>query len=127
MPDGWVEPGRDMPEGLPMIAKPLIAVLALALAGCTQTAGAPPASPPGSAAPGVTPATFRLPDGAGCAGEIARFRAVLDNDVAVGHLGRPVHARATADIDKAAASCAAGQDGVARTVLAGVRSRYGYP
>ena len=104
-----------------------LTLFAFALASCTQTAGPSPALPPGMAAPGVTPSTFRLPDGSGCGGEIARFRAVLDNDVAVGHLGRGVYTRASGEVDRAAASCGAGQDGAARASLASIRSRYGYP
>lgn len=100
-------------------------LLALALAGCTQTASAPPAPAPG-AVPGVTPNTFRMPAGSGCAGEIAQFRAVMKNDVETGNVGQGVYTRAMADIDRADGACSAGRDGEARASLASTKSRYGY-
>lgn len=111
-----------------MSARPIICivpVLGLALAACTQTASAPPAPPPG-VVPGVTPNTFSMPGGTGCAGEIARFRAVLKNDVDTGNVGQGVFNRASADLDRGDAACAAGRDGEARSVLASTKSRFGY-
>lgn len=100
-------------------------LLSLALAACTQTASAPPAPPPG-AVPGVTPNTFRMPDGAGCAGDIAQFRAVLRNDVDTGNVGKGVYDRATADLGRAESACAAGRDGEARSLVASTKGRFGY-
>lgn len=101
------------------------AFLALALAGCTQTASAPPAPAPG-VVPGVTPNTFRMPAGSGCAGEIAQFRAVMKNDVDTGNVGEGVYSRAMSDTDRADGACSAGRDGEARSSLASTKSRYGY-
>ncbi len=98
---------------------------ALALAGCTQTASTPAAPPPG-VVPGVTPNTFRMPAGAGCAGEIAQFRAVMKNDVETGNVGEGVYTRAMSDTDRADGACSAGRDGEARASLASTKSRYGY-
>ena len=53
---------------------------ALPLAACTQTAVRPPASD------SVTASGFRMPDGAGCQGEIDRYRAIMTNDLAMGHV-----------------------------------------
>lgn len=100
-------------------------IIALALAACTQTASAPPAPPPG-AVPGVTPNTFRLPDDPGCGGEIARFRAVLRNDVETGNVGQGVYDRASGDLARGEAACTAGRDGEARAILASTKSRFGY-
>ena len=114
------------------------AILGLALAGasvwlsaCTTTADAPapqpvaaPVTQPGSY---VTPAGFRLPEGAGCTGEIARFRAVMDNDLATGHVAREVHGRVLADLRGSEEACAAGQAGEAGARLRAVKNRYGYP
>ncbi len=107
---------------------PLVVVSALLLAACNQTAPPPAASgaQPQSASL-VTPAGFRLPEGAGCAGDIARFRAVQDNDLQTGHVNKAVHGRIGAEIDQAAALCSAGNDGGARGALAGIKKRYGYP
>ncbi len=99
------------------------ALLALSLAACNQTASPGPAAP----ASGVTAASFQLPAGAGCSGEVARFRAVMDNDLATGHVARSVHGRVTGEIDRAAAACSAGRDAEAVRMIAATKARYGYP
>ncbi|NNM71772.1 hypothetical protein [Enterovirga aerilata] len=101
------------------------ALACLALAACNQTAATPPSPPPG-AAPGVTPSTFRMPEGAGCAAEIAQFKAVLKNDADTGNVGQSVYSRATADLGRAESACAAGRDGEARSLVASTKTRYGY-
>ncbi len=109
----------------------LFLVLAIpALAACNQSASAPPPAAmqaqPQSASL-VTPAGFRLPEGSGCSGDIARFRAVQDNDLQTGHVNRGVYDRIKAEIDQAAAACAAGNDAGARGMLAATKRRFGYP
>lgn len=115
-------------------ARPMIRFLApalfLGLAACNQSAApAPPAAAAGQpqSASLVTPAGFRLPEGAGCAGEIARFRAVQDNDLATGHVNRRVYDQIKGEIDGAAGACAAGNDAGARGQLAAIKRRHGYP
>lgn len=103
------------------------AALASLLAGCTQTASPQSPVPQGSAAPGVTPSNFQLPEGAGCGGDLARFQAVLKNDVEVGHLGQAVYGRAVADLRQAETACQSGRDVQARSILAITRRNYGYP
>jgi hypothetical protein len=100
-----------------VLAPPLL----LALAACNQTAG-PVATP----ASGVTATSFQMPAGAGCAGEVSRFRAVMDNDLATGHVARSVHGRVVAEIDGAGAACAAGRDAEAQRMVASIKARYGY-
>jgi hypothetical protein len=97
------------------------------LAACNQSA--PPAAPPAerTSASYVTPQGFRLPEGSGCAGEIARFRAVQDNDLATGHVNQSVYNRIKGEVDLAASTCAAGNDAGARGALAGIKKRHGYP
>lgn len=108
----------------PFLLAPVLAPL-LALGAC-QSASAPPAPPPALAAPGVTPSTFRMPEGGGCAGEVARYRAVMDNDLAAGHTTPAVHGRVVAEIDSASAACAAGRDAEAVRMIAATKSRFGY-
>jgi hypothetical protein len=105
-----------------------VALVFLPLAACNQSA-APPAQPPQerTSASYVTPAGFRLPEGTGCSGEIARFRAVQDNDLSTGHVNLSVYNRIKTEVDQAAATCAAGNDGGARSALAGTKKRFGYP
>jgi hypothetical protein len=98
----------------------LAGALALPQAACNQTA--PPA--PGSTS--VTPSGFRMPEGSGCRGEVARFRAVMDNDLAMGHVNRSVHARVVRELDRASAACAAGRDAEAQAMIRATKARYGY-
>jgi hypothetical protein len=100
----------------------------LILAGCTQTAPPPAAvqAQPQQASL-VTPSGFRLPEGQGCAGDVARFRAVQDNDLATGHVNRRVYDQIKGEIDQAAALCAAGNDAGSRGALGATKRRYGYP
>jgi hypothetical protein len=98
----------------------LAAVAALALAACNQTSGPAPSSAT------VTPSSFRMPDGSGCKGEIDRYRAIMDNDLAMGHVNKSVHARVVREIEQAAATCAAGRDGEAVRLINTTKSRYGY-
>lgn len=108
---------------MPMTRPLLAAALAAALAGCSQT-GAP--EPGAATAPGVTPSNVSMPDRSGCAGEIARYRAVMDNDLSTGHVNKAVYDRVSADLERASAACSAGRDGEAVRLVAATRSRYGY-
>ena len=62
----------------------------------------------------------------GCAGAIAQFRAVIDNDVKVGHLNRSVHNRILPDLGRLSETCRAGKDDEAMRALATLKSRFGY-
>lgn len=104
----------------------LLACVGLGVGACQQSASSP-APNPALASTGVTSPGFRLPEASGCAGEVSRFRAVMDNDLATGHVGKSVHARATADIDRAAAACTAGRDAEAVRIIASTKGRFGYP
>ncbi|WP_353181744.1 hypothetical protein [Bosea sp. (in: a-proteobacteria)] len=111
-----------------MRALPLLAFASLALGACqTPAGGPPPAPPPEQAAPGVTPSTFRMPGGTGCSGEVERFQAVIDNDVATGHTTRSVHDRVSAEIASARSACSAGNEGGALGQLRATRAKFGYP
>ena len=98
----------------------LAALVALPLAACNQTA----ATAPGSAS--VTPSGFNLPSGSGCGGEIARYRAVMSNDLATGHVNRSVYNRVDREIAGAEAACSAGRDAEAVRMIAATKSRHGY-
>ncbi len=105
-----------------------VAGLGLALAGCqTQTASAPPAPSPQQAAPGVTPNTFRMPAGTGCSGEVERFQAVIDNDLATGHTTKGVHDRMSGEIAHARTTCSAGNEAAATGQIRTTKAKFGYP
>lgn len=105
-----------------------VAAAFLALAACNQSAP-PPVAPPAerTSASFVTPASFRLPEGQGCAGDIARFRAVQENDLQTGHVNKSVYDRIRGEVDQAAGMCAGGDDAGARASLAATKRRFGYP
>jgi len=65
--------------------------------------------------------------GEGCAGVIARYRAVSDSDGASGNLARSVYNLVKKEIAAADAECAAGQDAQARAAIIESRRRHGYP
>ena len=111
-----------------MTARPLLCVCLVAAitGGCNQTR-APAAAPAvQAAAPGVTPSTFQLPEGAGCSGEVARYRAVMENDLATGHVSKGVHQQVTREIDQAGMACAAGRDAEAVRIIQASKARRGY-
>lgn len=105
--------------------------LALPLAACQSGGGGavyvPPAPPPGQAPTGVTPNTFSMPSGGGCAGEVARFQAIMDNDLDTGHTTKGVHDRVSGEIAQARATCQAGNEGGATGQIRAIRAKYGYP
>lgn len=105
------------------------AAAALTLAACNSNAPAPQAAAPapGSAPAGVTPTSFRLPDGSGCAGDVARWKAIQDNDLATGHVSKSVYDRIQNDIAQASAACQAGRDREASAMVRASRARNGYP
>lgn len=121
MPISW------MP--IPSRLLPLLALgCGLALSACqTPSGGTPPAPPPEQAATGVTPNTFRMPTGSGCSGEVERFQAVIDNDLATGHTTKGVHSRVSAEIATARSTCAAGNEAGAIGQIRATKARFGYP
>jgi hypothetical protein len=99
----------------------LTGLVALPLAACNQTASAPvPAST------SVTPSSFRMPEGSGCKGEVDRYRAVMSNDLAMGHVGQSVYTRVAREIGQAEAACAAGRDAEAVRMINATKARHGY-
>ena len=75
---------------------------------------------------GVTPKNFHLPTDKGCKGDIARFSAVIDNDLASGHTTDKVNQAIHAELNKISATCPA-QDTAASQAVRMLKSKYGYP
>ncbi len=74
----------------------------------------------------VTPPDFQMPSGSGCAGAIARYRAVMQNDHASGNVANSVYLQIEREIDAAEKVCAAGQDAKASAMIRASQSRHGY-
>ena len=98
----------------------------LLLAGCNSASPPPPDAGAAYVSP-VTPAGFKLPEGGGCDGDVARYRAIIDNDKAHGHVGAGVYATILKEIDGAATVCAAGRAGEASSLIHASKARHGYP
>jgi hypothetical protein len=101
------------------------AFAALLFAGGAAIAG--PGDPPVPASRNVTPKDFVLPEGSGCAGDIARFRAIQDNDLAMGHVAKSVYNQIRNEIAAAEQVCAAGKDREAQAMVRASKRRHGYP
>ncbi|MDE3176286.1 MAG: hypothetical protein KGM15_09315 [Pseudomonadota bacterium] len=74
----------------------------------------------------VTPPGFQMPGGSGCAGEIARYRAVQENDNASGNVARSVYLQIKREIAAAEQVCAAGEDAKASAMVRASQARHGY-
>ncbi len=116
-----------MPRSRPALRSARGALAVLALLAIAGRAGAQSAPAPGYATRAFTPRGFRLPEGSGCAGDVARWRAIQDNDYASGNVGLPVYRQIQGEIARAEAVCAAGRDAQARSLVSASRRRHGYP
>jgi hypothetical protein len=96
--------------------------LAALLSACNQTT----ATSPAPASTSVTPSTFSMPTGSGCQGEVARYRAVMSNDLAMGHVNQSVYNRVEREIAQADATCAAGRNADAVRMVNATKARHGY-
>jgi hypothetical protein len=101
------------------------AFAALLLAGGNAVAG--PSNEPVPASRNVTPQNFVMPEGSGCVGDIARYRAVQDNDLAMGHVAKSVYNQIKSEIATAEQVCAAGKDREAQAMIKASKRRHGYP
>jgi hypothetical protein len=106
---------------------PLIVLAALSLAACNFAALAWEAAAPAPGSIDVTPQDFHMPSGEGCAGDVARYRAITDNDLAMGHVAKSVYSQIKKEIAAAEAQCSAGHDAEARAAVLASRQRHGYP
>ena len=103
-----------------------LAAAAFALAAC-NTPGPQAAAPPAPGSVAVTPSNFQMPQGADCAAVVARYRAVQDNDLSMGHVVQSVYKQMKHETDAAATACAAGHDAEAKSMVAASEKRHGYP
>jgi hypothetical protein len=78
-----------------------------------------PARPAASSAP--------LPEGAGCSGAVGRYKAVIENDLSMGHVNQGVYNQIQGEISEAASACSAGQDARAIALVRASKARHGYP
>ncbi len=111
----------------PAMTKALFACAgAMLLSACNASAPAPQPAPP-PAQTSYTPSDFQMPAGSGCASDIARWRAVQENDRRMGQVNDAIYAQIQGEIGQAETVCQAGRDGEARGLVATSKRRHGYP
>lgn len=104
-----------------------ILAIALALASCNASPQPPVASAPAQATTNITPSTFHMPEGAGCSGDVARWNAIQQNDLQMGHVNKSVYDQIQSEIANASAACQAGRSAEASAMVRASRARHGYP
>jgi hypothetical protein len=109
-------------------AAPFVVLLAaaLGLGGCQSSGPVASASP----SPGIAHVASHgdvLAQGGGCAGEIARYQAVMKNDVDTGNVNKSVYAQFQSEIARAQAACSAGHESEAIGLVRASKARHGYP
>ena len=103
-----------------------VPLIALALAGCNASALLPDAAVVTPAASDAS-AAAALPEGGNCTGDIARYRAVQDQDLRMGHVAQSVYNKVKAEIAAAERECDAGHEARSRAMIIESRKRHGYP
>lgn len=66
-----------------------------------------------------------MPEGGDCKAEIARYRAIQDNDLSMGHVARSVYNEIKREIAAADAACSAGRDAEAKAMIVASKERHG--
>ena len=97
-----------------------LCLLALSVAGCTQTASTPAARP-------ALPEPAYAPSGPGCGPQIAHFREIITYDLSVRRLAQSTFDAAGVPLAQAEAACAAGRSGEAMATLRRAKTAAGYP
>ncbi len=109
---------------LSIVAAALVAITTGACNAPAPQASAPPPAP-GSVL--VTPSNFQMPGGSDCRAAIARYRAVQDNDLSMGHVAQSVYTQIQREIAGAETACSAGHDAEAKAMITASEQRHGYP
>src|SRR5580700_4142378 len=68
-----------------------------------------------------------LPEGGSCSGDIARYRAIQEQDIKMGHVARSVYNKIKAEIAAAEAECNSGHEAHARQMILVSKKKHGYP
>lgn len=114
-------------EGFSMRSPVVFLATLLALGACTTTNAPRPQAQAEPRGVTITPAGFRLPEGTGCSADVARFRAIMKNDIETGHTTKAVFDQIEAEMRTADAMCASGNAGGASAHVRATRARFGYP
>jgi hypothetical protein len=74
----------------------------------------------------MTKVDFSLPPGAPCTERYDRYQAVVEADHRTGNVNEPVYVEIERELSRAAAACAAGNEGEALSLIHQSEARHGY-
>ena len=120
----WMASNQEPNVATRLVVVASLCAVAMPLAATAQSATDPN---PNYATQPYTPQGFQLPDGGGCAGDIARWQAIQENDYRSGNIGLPVYHRIQNEIAQAEAACRSGRDTQAAALVRASRAKHGYP
>ena len=75
----------------------------------------------------VSQQDLALPVGGNCTNEIARYRAIQEQDHQMGHVAVSVYNQIKKELAAAEVACSAGQDAKAKSMVNASKLRHGYP
>jgi len=75
----------------------------------------------------VSQQDLALPIGGNCTNEIARYRAIQEQDHEMGHVAVSVYNKIKKELAAAEVACSAGQDAKAKSMVNASKLRHGYP
>jgi len=106
--------------------KPLAPILFVSflLAGCNASAIAGADAPDSVGA--IQPSVQMAQEGS-CGADIARYRAIQEQDISMGHVAKSVYNKIKAEIAAAEEECNAGHEAHARAMILASKKRHGYP
>ncbi len=109
--------------------KPLapLFLTALLLAACNASAQPQQTDPSAAGSLTVAQQGTPLPEGGSCSGDIARYRAIQEQDIKMGHVAKSVYNKIKAEIAAAEVECNSGHEARARQMILVSKKKHGYP
>lgn len=109
--------------------KPLapLFLAALLLAARHATAQPPPIDPSAAGSLMVAQQDTPLSEGGSCSGDIARYRAIQEQDIKMGHVAKSVYNKIKGEIAAAEVECNNGHEAHARQMILVSKKKHGYP
>ena len=100
---------------------------ALLLAACNAFAQPPQIDGSEAGSIMVAQQDAQLPQGGTCAGDIARYRAIQEQDIKMGHVAKSVYNKIKVEIAAAEVECNNGHEAHARQMILVSKKKHGYP
>ena len=109
--------------------KPLapLFLAALLFAACNASAQPPQIDASAAGSLMVAQQDAPLPEGGSCARDIARYRAIQEQDIKMGHVAKSVYNKIKVEIAAAEVECNNGHEAHARQMILVSKKKHGYP